>query len=1144
MLRPFLVVGVGGSGGKTLRAIKYELELRLQAAGWEGEFPDAWQFLHVDTPVKQDGAEYPAPFLPAGSYKGLVAASATYKTVTASISTRVSKQLLDQVSRQLPDPNKVAVPIVDGAGQYRGVGRAIALSRLDDIAAAANSAIQRLKSSTSLSNLELLGQKLGVEKAGMNPNPVFMIVSSIAGGSGAGQYIDVVEAIKARFNESWVDESYGILFAPDVFDGIKGGSGIPANALATISETVSGFWNKQPHDSVREMFQSRGLTIQSGGATNRIGVRYPFIVGRQGANTSFGGQNDVYKAVSATITAWMTDDKFQDSIAAYASTNWLKNTARNVLPENSGFLQDSQGSPALSAIGFGRVTLAREKFIEYAAERIAKSSIEKLLSAHTEEDPRFERMDEEEWIRHNAEKTQIAFIRVSGLNEETEENDDVIDAIRDPENLKSLQLEFKSAVRGQVAAAGSLDKNNGLSVDDWYSRMFTVRAQLAPQYLEKDEKNRQAKLDQWTAMLPDLLLKTVARFSVNQGLRVTGRLLEGLSASLERASKQLESESLTFKSYLGNVGGYIYEALQVGSASSSLREDHEAVEAAFGHVESSLYWESESALRASAAKLLTEARKDLIKPLETFIESAFRALSARVNADETPEGRPNDYPFWPGKLSASVARKYHPSSNEKMLLEVDEFPPEFERLIVASSDKERYDDAVSEVLSEMLEDLNGESFLKLRKSWRPVTTSNPNLVGANGSTPSFEMPDNPESYIGLSKEWMRRRGTPFQVYIQTTLSQFFDRSKLGPEEYNKRKDKFLSHLRSAFSSATPLVKLNADLLSQLHEKQVSEGDSVIVSAIPFNTKDEMYEPTFQVLLSEISKIKMPADFDAKTEIARWFREQNADSIEFFTMLGFPVNPMAIDSIMQPVAAAWSSQNKTPESRAAFWRWIRARLLSEAVPMDRIAFNRMIRGWYVAQALGLLTVASDGQLGPKVTITDRGGAKLDFPHPLLYLGVPTSDELLVAVVESSIIVQAICSSSNSLAPLRPYQRLIQLGGTSQGYDGSETALSSDVKCLLATGERLQPGDDRSEFNSQGVEGVIERKSKLNKYLEDELSSLKSWSTALTAHGSVYSYPTTWEILPDIESSLRGLNDLIAAYNPQKLDGTGLREGAGI
>jgi hypothetical protein len=333
------------------------------------------------------------------------------------------------------------------------------------------------------------------------------------------------------------------------------------------------------------------------------------------------------------------------------------------------------------------------------------------------------------------------------------------------------------------------------------------------------------------------------------------------------------------------------------------------------------------------------------------------------------------------------------------------------------------------------------------------------------------------------------------------------------------------------------------LLSTIHEKQISEGDSVIVSAIPFNNKDDMYEPTFQVLLGEMAKIKMPADFDAKNEISRWFREQNADSIEFFTMLGYPVNPMTIDSIMQPVASAWSRQNQNASSREAFWRWIRARLLSESVPMDRTTFDRMIRGWFVAQALGLLEVETNAQLGPKVSISARSGAKLSFPHPLLYSGTPSSNDLLAAVMESSIIVQALCSAASSLDPLKPYQRLIELGGMSGGVGGVETSLSPDLKCLLATGERIVAGDDRTEFPATDLASVNERKAKLNDYLESELQEIKQWIATATSHGSVYSYPTTWEILSDIESAINGLNDLIASFSP--VDGGGsIRKGVGF
>lgn len=61
MLRPFLLIGVGGSGGKTLRVVRDDLTRRLAQAGWEGDLPQAWQFVHIDVPTHADGDDRDLP---------------------------------------------------------------------------------------------------------------------------------------------------------------------------------------------------------------------------------------------------------------------------------------------------------------------------------------------------------------------------------------------------------------------------------------------------------------------------------------------------------------------------------------------------------------------------------------------------------------------------------------------------------------------------------------------------------------------------------------------------------------------------------------------------------------------------------------------------------------------------------------------------------------------------------------------------------------------------------------------------------------------------------------------------------------------------------------------------------------------------
>src|SRR6478735_6262470 len=449
MLRPFLIIGVGGSGGKTLRGIKYQLELKLQQVGWKSGIPAAWQFLHFDTPTAQDGVDFAVPFLPHQEYRGLVSTGASYHTTYRSIESAHSSNaaVYHDIQRQLPNPAQVKVDVTKGAGQFRAVGRVVALAAARDIVTAARGAFARLNDAAAMGELQTLGQLLRARDTGGDGNPTVIVISSIAGGSGAGQYLDIIEIVKSTVKQQpWSNEFFSILYAPDVFDQLSVTAGMPGNALAAIAEPMNGFWTESPSDATLELFKHQGVAPSYGGAMDRVGAAYPFIVGRSNSKVTFDDQSAVYNAVATSLTAWISDERVQDDMIAYSSGNWQARVGANVLPDASGLASPVHHSPAFSSMGFGRVTLGREKFLEYSAERFARSVVDRMLYAHVEDDKLFARMTEREWVESRADSAYQRFINELRLNEETEDHDQVIDALRPSEHLVQIQAELSRAV--------------------------------------------------------------------------------------------------------------------------------------------------------------------------------------------------------------------------------------------------------------------------------------------------------------------------------------------------------------------------------------------------------------------------------------------------------------------------------------------------------------------------------------------------------------------------------------------------------------------------------------------------------------------------------------------------------------------------
>lgn len=1128
MLHPFLIVGVGGSGGKTIRGLRHALELRLEQVGWKRGFPAAWQMIHFDTPVKQDGADYVMPFLPATDYKGLVASGTSYDGVHSSIVAQgIASDLLGDVHRMLPDPSRVSVAVVKGAGQFRAVGRGVVVSRLAEVARAAKEAINRMQDASALGELQLLGEQLRARpEGGASASPTVIIVSSIAGGSGAGQYLDVIEAVKSEVKaEPWAHQFFALLYAPDVFDQIKGTAGIAGNALATVAETMSGFWTRTPSRATLELYRSKGISPESGNARNSVGAAFPFIIGRQNSKVSFSNQGDVYSAIATSISAWMTDDKVQDSITAYAAGNWDANAGGR---DASRLKNPLDQAPPFGSLGFGRVTLGRDRFLDYASERFARSVLDRVLYAHTEEDPRFENRTEREWIDYRAAQSLDTFIRELKLDEESYEADDVIDRLRPTQERERLASEFRNAVFENCADPASLDKLGGLDLNEWNRRLSNARTAMVGSYLSRDTNEVDRLVDAWVETMPGHILDTIERYIARLGLPVVVELLEQLSRALRAASENLQHEASQHRNWITRVPGRISEALSQASNVDSIRPEQDVVERALDDVEDSFKWEAEANLREIASHLVTELRVDVIDPLKAQLASALEALRSRVTDRVQSDGRENDYASWPPRVGGTVPRKYEPAPNERLLVPHTEYPREFERLVEATFEHRLYEEAVLDAISEMVrgpgpnDGISSEeawSFIEVRRGWKPATTGHPQQRSASPERPRFFVADDLDPYQERAHRWMLRKGNPFFAYISETLDEFFSAELYDPNTLKQRRDVFREGLTTALGASEPLVRLNPGLLAEVHGRSISDGNAPILSAIPFADGTEMYELTKGVLVS--------AGVWEDNVSEGWFKDAKVDSIEIFTMARYPYQPIVMDSVMAPIARGWLTDSTMADSRARFWKWRRARLLKEASPVDPDVFDEMVRGWYVAKLLGQLdAVRSEDERGPRLSVwSAERRALVSFPHPLLYAGdaAPPHD-FPGAVMESLAVALALCNSEGSLAPLYPYHALMDLGG--------KRGQASKVLTDWLRDGRMPDGAPTPNPTRAGAptDTLEQRQVAVRAFLDSELAEFISKVANQHVDTSYFAYPVSWEIRDVVQASLRELRDVVAETKP--------------
>jgi hypothetical protein len=313
MLRPILFIGLGGAGGKTLRAIKQKLQQDLITKGNSAGIPTAWQFLHIDTPTVQDGAAFPAPMLLASEYYSVTRQGMTFQDIVNRVE---NLGPLAETQKMLAGWSTEFVPVQIncGAAQIRAVGRLALVADLRNTYDVIQKAISKMLSPVALPEIQGLASTLGIKME--ETTPQVFIISSLGGGSGSGMFTDIAELVKRATNDSWGSQSVSLLYTPHVFRVLAHmGGAIPMNSLGAMNELIAGEGTGISF-STDLLYKKCGIPLSRDDSETSFGSRSNILVGSE-----LGEMDDIIFDLGTTFAEAIVQDETSQFLLNVISTH-------------------------------------------------------------------------------------------------------------------------------------------------------------------------------------------------------------------------------------------------------------------------------------------------------------------------------------------------------------------------------------------------------------------------------------------------------------------------------------------------------------------------------------------------------------------------------------------------------------------------------------------------------------------------------------------------------------------------------------------------------------------------------------------------------------------------------------------------------
>ena len=1099
------MVGCGGSGAVTQAYIIDQLKAYLRQVDPERtELPAAWQFVSIDAPLTAEPGPAGLANVPqaGGQYIG-VGNSLHYNQFEQGLSQQLARtgSLGEIATWATSEPESLNLPIDRGAGQRRALGRMLTIQNLEKIHDGLRSAMDRLNRMETNAELNELNYKISGRRSDVTDSePIALIIGSMAGGSGASMVFDVARLI-STLPGNMPSRTAVFMMSPEVFESLSEDDrrGMWPNSLAMFGEA------SVVHD--RAIFKAMGLSVTPKAAS--FARLFP-IGARMGGNRSKFGDGTpaaIYRGLGRALAALMTSSKALNSFTQYTLGNsGVIEGSRSILGWGSPTKMTWSDIP-WGSMGYAQLSMGRDRYAEYAAQRLARSSFERLLEGHlSADDPStgkeqldkrlHERMPEflgncllplQMSGRLGANDVYPWLASVFGHSFSAPAANEAVRSIRQalPAGDGMKSKDWADLVRSRLQDfAGPVDK---LLTDRAYETVHRFADEFADRVIGEVEKDLSRYGVPFVEEVVDRLAEMLQEQLVPQ-LRVFVQSAAGMNPMAPTQQLETLLQPLNAR---GTVNGSAQIADNIAASYSTRFSQYHLLQ---------------------VAQVLTDVLDDFRGSVLVRLKRSLENVHADLDHDNERKDvnlnladvATSDPVAWPRDGEEKIDDRFRSSANEILITETDKFASDYEAHMLGTMqatvrDLRTFDEARSAATHEIIMGdwdtqggvkapnntlcpaLGPESGPGNRAGWvSKHLTRPPRDAGEKRESraATFEPRLRPADLIERTRMWIARPAKPFSDFIGVDLRSYLTRDAAANDaEYDSRVNRLHDAFYKALHQARPLAAVSSEMLNRVYGIG-REQYHFNFSEIPLDGLEA------GARLAEIIQNDSTRDEATITTFEKAITtDKRVFSIDVFG--SYPnYSPVVFSSLFPHIAEDWIGRGGNSES---FWELRRARPLPAALPLTDDERRAMVAGWHIGVLTGRIYISGLGTAAAAAHIFDDAQNEwVPFPPKLL---TPPSkfrgnEDWMPAVIESVLLAYADVQSAPAGGrigdSLRPYRLLREL--YDDGVEGPTTgALDHSVVKILA--EWLATGKDPQSESGVSPHGATleERKAKAGEIL---------------------------------------------------------------